>query len=160
MRCQEIREILEEFGVHALSAEARDHVMRCADCRATARHWGVLTAGFQALAQELPPEATTGFAERLCRLLGPVADAPRAWGEYLEAAGRRFVYAAFVFATLSVLALALPSTGPLRAPSSADLYMAQTDVAPGSDAVFSPETSDAQEVLPRSPNPGTENGQK
>jgi hypothetical protein len=72
--------------------------------------------------REEAPEPTLGFAGRLVRQLGEMSKAPSV-ADFFEQVGRRFVYATLVLTFLALLALALPSTGPVRGLSAADIQM-------------------------------------
>jgi hypothetical protein len=127
MRCEELRENLEAFETVELPAPAREHLASCPDCRGRVRDWRLARVGLGLLAEESVPELSVGFAARVVRRLEGVAEAGRSSGEFLERAGRRFVYASLLLALTALLFLLLPSSGPLRAPSTADLYFAGTE---------------------------------
>ena len=69
MRCDEVRESVEELRGDALPAPIREHVVSCAACAAYAREWQLVGAGLRALAREPVPEASLGFAARVVRRL-------------------------------------------------------------------------------------------
>ncbi len=69
--------------------------------------------GFSLLRQEEAPAPSLGFAERLVRQLGEMSRVP-SMADFFERVGRRFVYATLALTLLALLALALPSTGPVR----------------------------------------------
>jgi anti-sigma factor RsiW len=125
MRCEEIREILEERGAEALGA-VRTHLESCAGCAAYARDWETVRQGFELVRAETAAEPSLGFAARLMRRLDE--SQPFLTQEFFEAVGRRFVPATFALALLALLALALPSSGPLRGPATSDLLVAQSEV--------------------------------
>ena len=77
--------------------------------------------------------------------------------EFLERAGRRVVYATCVLALTLLLALALPSSGPLRGPTTAELYLAQSEeVTAGSIPIFTGELPSNNGATPVAPeNSGT-----
>lgn len=77
-------------------------------------------AGFRLLQCEEAVEPSLGFAERLVRQLGELSRAPSV-ADFFERVGRRFVYATLALTFLALLALALPSTGPVRGLSAADM---------------------------------------
>ena len=135
MRCDQVLEILLEAGGES-AASVQEHVRGCAACEATARDWRALRLGFVAMAAESVPEPSAGFARRLIRRLGEVE--PWRGGEaFFELVGRRFVYAALLLAATLLLALVLPATGPVRAPTSSEIYLAQPEVVEAqNDTVF------------------------
>ncbi len=157
MHCDEVRELLEELETREPTASVREHLASCAECRTYARDWRLARASFRALAAEPAPEPTLGFAARLVRRLDETAERRRAGAEFLERAGRRFVYATLCLTLMILLALLLPDSGPLRGPTTADLYMAQTDVVPaGSDPVFAGAFSESPSPPPANSTSGSE----
>ena len=156
MRCEEVREVLEEWRAEELSPAVRAHLASCAACEQYAEDWRLARAGLRALAGEAVPEATIGFTARLARRLEE-AGGPGRWGaEFLEQAGRRFVYATLLVTLMMILALLLPSSGPLGA-SEADLYPAVVEsVPPATDPIFA---DDSREAAPAAPLTSTEEDQ-
>lgn len=143
MRCKEVQESLAETGAMTLTAPGREHLERCSVCQAYARDWGLLRSGFRALAAEQVAEASLGFAARVARRIEEAARRGNAEAEFLERVGRRVVYVTSVLALVAILALALPSSGPVRSPASADLLLAQSEVvATESNPIFAEEASD------------------
>jgi hypothetical protein len=159
MRCEEFEVRLEEVESGALSAPLREHVMGCVACSAYLRDWQLAGAGLRLLAAEPVPEASAGFAARLVRRLegmSPVQSSE----EFLERVGRRFVYASLALALTVLLFLLLPSSGPVRAPMTADLYWAgpetfaaENDLVLGSDStgnqVVTPNAGEGSEETPK-----------
>ena len=82
----------------------------------------LVRAGFHLWKREEAPEPSLGFAERLVRQLGEMSKAPSV-ADFFERVGRRFVYATLALTFLALLALALPSTGPVRGLSAADIQI-------------------------------------
>ncbi len=161
MGCEEIRQILEESSAQELPALVRDHLGKCSGCYAHARDWRLVRAGFGALAEAEVPEAPLGFAARLARRLQDTAEPLRSGADYLEQAGRRFVYAALLFTLMLLLALVLPSTGPLRVSPTADFYFAQTEVTPAeSDSILAPDFQDTHDAAPAKLTSEGEKGQR
>ncbi len=141
MRCEEVRKTLLEGWLQDLAEPARTHLSGCPECRLYARDLGLLRGGFLALAREPVPEPSWGFAERLLRRLDESAATQTFAEEFFERVGRRVVYVAGTLALLLLLVLAVPSSGPLRDATAAELYWAQSDVASvGNDAGFSDES--------------------
>src|SRR3989442_15778311 len=114
MRCDEVRELLEELKTLELPAGVREHLAACAGCAAYARDWRLVRAGFVALAAEPVPEPSLGFAARLTRRLGEGVEGVKRTEQAFERAGRRMVYAALMLTLTVLLALVLPSSGPVR----------------------------------------------
>jgi len=155
VRCEEVREILVESKPQEIPAPVEEHLSACAGCQEYARSWRLVSAGFEVLTEERVPDASLGFAARLVRRLEEARQGFGSGAEIWERAGRRFVYAALLLTLTMLLALLLPSSGPLRESAAADLYVAQADIASAeNDPVLSPETALA-------PWPGeSENGKK
>ena len=157
MRCEAVREIIEEVGPEEMTGGVREHLLKCADCAAYARDRRLVHSGFQGLREEAVSEATIGFAARLVRRLDEVgALSP---GEaFLEQVGRRFVYVTLLVTFALLLALALPPSGPLRGPTVSELLSAEPEVAVAvNDPVFPYELSTASELAPDSA-PGVKDG--
>lgn len=157
MRCEEVRKIIAEDWLEEAPAAVREHLAGCPVCDGLARDCRLVRAGFHALAAEPAPEPSWGFSARLLRQLeGP---SEQEGAEFLERVGRRVVYATFVLALTLLLALALPSSGPLRGPTTAELYLAQSEsevVTAGNDPILTdefPENNGATLVTPQ--NGGT-----
>lgn len=148
MRCDEFQERLEDLEGLELPAPLREHATGCTVCRAYLRDWRMARAGLRLLAAEPAPDLPVGFAARLLRRL---EEAPpvRSSEEFLERVGRRFVYASLALALTVLLFLLLPSSGPLRAPTTADRYWAGPETfAAESDLVLNNDSSSNQAVLP------------
>ncbi|MFB3924008.1 MAG: anti-sigma factor [Terriglobia bacterium] len=143
MRCEELRKTLLDDWSKPLEESARDHLSSCEACRVYAGDLGLLRDGFAALAGEPVPEPSWGFTERLLRRMDQAAAAPNFAEEFFERVGRRVVYVAGMLALVLVLVLALPSSGPLRGPTSAELYWAQADAGTAeSDTMLTYESAD------------------
>lgn len=126
MRCDEVRERLEELWAGQVSAEIRSHLASCPACAEYSRDMRLVRTGFRLLSEDRAPEPTLGFASRLVRRLGEASD-QNAREAFFVYVGRRFVYGTLVLATFLVLALVVPSTGPVRASTSPDLLMAEQE---------------------------------
>lgn len=124
MRCEQLLEDLQAFETAELPAPLREHLASCGTCRSYAEDWRLARAGFRLLASEALPELSPGFAARLLRHVDGLAEAGRSSEEFLERVGLRFVYASLLLTVTVLLALLLPSSGPLRARTTADLYYA------------------------------------
>lgn len=153
MRCDEIRQIIIEDWPAEIPAAVREHLAGCPGCEALVRDYGLVRAGFRALATEPVPEPSWGFSTRVLRRL---AESPeQESGEFLERVGRRVVYATCLLALTLLLALALPSSGPLRGPTTADLYLAQSEVVmAGNTPVYTGEFSETNGVILVAPENG------
>jgi anti-sigma factor RsiW len=125
MRCKEVGEFLES-GTERTPA-VREHLKKCSACARLAQSWEVLRYGFAALAAEPAPEPSWGFTERLMRRLAAFTEQSQRGQEFLERAGRRVFYATLLVTLMALLGLALPSSGPLRAPSHPTVLFAQPD---------------------------------
>jgi hypothetical protein len=138
--------LLEDWP-EEISAAVHEHLAGCPGCDALAREYGLVRAGFRALAAEPTPEPSWGFSARLLRRLEKSPDEEGT--EFLERVGRRVVYASFLLALTLLLALALPSSGPLRGPTTADLYLAQSEVVTvGTSPIFAGELPENQGATP------------
>ena len=161
MQCKDVRRSLLEGWPQDTPESIRSHLSACPECSICARDWGLLRAGFQALASEPTPEPSWGFTARLLRRLEEVPGQAAFTEGFLERVGRRVVYAAGVLALMLLLVLALPSSGPLRGPTAAELYSAQTESATvGNNSLFADEPAEGFEVQPgTSENGGIEKKQ-
>ena len=122
-----------------------EHLSACAECASYARDWARLRGGMHRLAEEPAPEASLGFAPRLVRRLQEAAGDARLRDASLEQTGRRFVLAALVATLLLMLGLLVPSTGPARSSSAAELEMAQPEtVAAQNYPLFSSQPTDVE----------------
>ena len=86
------------------------------------------------------------FAERLVRQLGEMSKAPSV-ADFFELVGRRFVYATLALTLLALLALAVPSTGPVQSLSAADIQV------PAQEASLAYSDPIGETGLQESPNP-------
>jgi len=150
MRCKEVEAILDSVSEGELSAPVQEHLSACADCQAMRRDLWLMRAGFRALAQEPPPEASFGFSTRVIRRLGSVVESGgSATAEFIERIGRRFVLAGLLVTMSLLLALVLPSSGPLRGPSPDEPYIAQGDaIAPAEVNYLADEFADTHDATP------------
>jgi len=148
MRCKDVRDRIDELWTGEVPAETRAHLEKCSACQEYARDVGLVRAGFHALAEEPVPEASLGFAARLVRQLGEAAEQGTR-EEFLVHVGRRFVYVASLLTLGLLLALVLPSSGPVRGPASADLFLAQPEtVSVQSDSIVGGGWQENQDLLP------------
>jgi hypothetical protein len=122
MHCDDFRERLDSLWDSEALPEVGQHLAQCAACTRYARDLALVRAGFRVLKREPVPEPSLGFRERLVRQLGELTGQPSV-GEFFEQIGLRFVYTTLVLTFLTLLALVLPSTGPLRGQSTTDLLM-------------------------------------
>lgn len=159
MRCDDVRDRLDTLWDAALPPEVKAHVAECASCSAYHRDMLMLHGGLGLWKQDEAPAPSVGFAQRLVRQL---ASKPPAIADFLERVGRRFVFATLALVLFAVLAFSIPSTGPLRSLSAADLQgptqeatLASADPMGGASLQ---ETPDAAPV--NSPAPATTNEAK
>lgn len=149
MRCRDVETILGEAKPKSLSEPVREHLLGCNSCRGIWRDWLLLRAGFVALAEDPAPQASLGFGVRLIRRLEFVQDPGSAAAEFFERVGRRFVLAGLLLAMLFILALVLPSSGPLRGPATAEVYLAQPEPSTQREGpILGDEFSDSNEITP------------
>ena len=126
MHCEEWRDRLVESWGEALTPEMERHASECAACRERLRDQRLIITGFRSLRLEPAPEPSVGFSERLVRRLAEVGGRSGV-GDFFELIGRRFVYATLALTFLALLALVLPSAGPVRG-VSADLLMPAQEI--------------------------------
>jgi hypothetical protein len=160
MRCEDARTMLVEAEGGERPAALREHVAVCPTCQAYANDVEALRIGFRALAAQAPPEPSWGFATRLVRRLAELEERSRSV-DFLEQVGRRVVYAAGLLTLLLLLALVLPASGPLRGPTTSELYWAQSDTAGLTNySILPDETLEGRELNSQAPNPGGAEGKR
>lgn len=128
MRCNDIRDRIDDLWEGGETAEVRLHLTQCASCAEHYRDLRLVRAGFRLWKCEDAIEPSLGFAQRLIRQLGEMSKAPTV-ADFFERVGRRFVYATLVLTFLALLGLALPSTGPVRGLSAADIPAQEASLA-------------------------------
>ncbi|HXW15686.1 MAG TPA: hypothetical protein VEN79_14355 [Terriglobia bacterium] len=128
MRCEDIRDRLDVIWDGQQPLEVLEHVRQCASCAQYQRDLRLVRAGFHLWKREEPVEPSLGFAERLVRRLSELSKAPSV-SDFFERVGRRFVYATLVLTLLVLLALALPSTGPVRGLGAADIQISAQEAS-------------------------------
>lgn len=159
MRCEDVRERVDELWGEKVPAEVGAHLAACPACAEYCRDARLIRAGLRLLARDPAPEPTLGFAARLVRRLGEWAE-ESAREEFFVSVGRRFVYATLVLVMLLLAALAAPSTGPIRGPASADLLVAeQEEVSVRPDPVGS-YWQESPAMTPAEATSGNKKGQK
>ena len=129
MRCDDVRAILEEIRSDEVPDSVRGHLAGCAECSGWWRERRLVSAGFRALGEEPAPEPSFGFPARVLRRLEEAADAGRGVADFWERAGRRVVWATLLVTLTVLLALVLPSSGPVRGPDEAEFLLARPEVA-------------------------------
>ena len=122
MSCNDIRERLQELWEGHPTSEIREHLQQCSDCASYSRDLRLVRAGLNLWKQDSAPEASIGFAGRLVRQLGEMSNAARVVN-FFELVGRRFVYATLAAAMLVMLAISIPSSGPVRSLSANDVQI-------------------------------------
>jgi len=146
MDCKEIRNLVRERWGEELPAGAREHVSKCAGCEAYWRNARFLQAGFHALAEETPPEASFGFASRLVRRVQDW-EATGARSEFFETVGRRFVYATLALTLALLLSLTLPTSGPVRGVAGADFLGLQSHNQASQPDVIGRDIGDTHDLI-------------
>ena len=139
MSCDDFRLMLEEAREGAAPEALGRHLEVCAECRTFAEDWRGLSEAFRAAAEPIP-EPSFGFTERLLRRLATTSGAERAAIEFIERVGRRVAFATLFLAMVTLLALGLPSTGPVREPSGAEMMAQAYQVSNSSGIVFADDT--------------------
>lgn len=132
MRCKEIQKIAWENSQAGLmdnkvqyDASVQRHVESCVSCRAYVKDLAMLQAGFAVLARDAAPKPSWGFADRVLRRLNE--ERARKAPEFLESAGRRVILATLVLVFTLLLAMILPSSGPVRHKPTMESYWSQTE---------------------------------
>lgn len=152
MQCEDVRNVLADLDEGAYAAEVREHLLVCPACRAEAEDWQALRGGFAILRQEAVPEASLGFTERLLRRLPAKNGGREATLSFWEVAGRRFVYASMLLVVAILVAMLLPSSGPLRPSASVETYLPRTEMVASQNFPIQigdvPETVDLQQSQP------------
>jgi anti-sigma factor RsiW len=128
MRCDDIRDRLDDLWEGGETAEVRRHLTQCASCAGYYRDLRLVRSGFHLWKFEAAVEPSLGFAERLVRKLGEMSKTPSV-ADFFERVGRRFVVATAALTFLAILAVALPPTGPVRGLSAADIPALQASLA-------------------------------
>lgn len=143
MRCDDFQNLIIEGQVEGQVAE---HLAHCPTCREFARDYELLRTGLRVLAAEPAPEPSWGFAARLLRQLAAASEGERREKEFFERVGRRVVYVASLVALVIVLALALPTSGPFRGPTTAEFTLAQSENGSAINPLFADEIAASQDV--------------
>jgi hypothetical protein len=160
MRCEDARIILIESEGGERPVAFREHMAVCPSCQAYANDLESLQAGFRALAAQSVPEPSWGFAARLVRRLNDLEEGGRAV-DFLEQVGRRVVYAAGLLTLLLLLALVLPASGPLRGPTTSELYWAQADTGTLTSYTILPdEALEGRDLNSPAPSPSGPEGKR
>jgi hypothetical protein len=146
MDCKEIRDFVSDLWGGELSAEAREHVSKCAGCEGFLRDARLVQAGFRALAEEAVPEASLGFASRLIRRLQEWEE-KGARSEFFETVGRRFVYATLALTLALLLSLVLPTSGPVRGVAGADFLGLQSNSQSSQPDVIGGDLGDSHDLI-------------
>jgi hypothetical protein len=118
MHCDDVRDRLDTLWDAALPPEIGAHLAECASCSAYHRDMLMLHDGLGLWKRDEAPAPSVGFAQRVVRQL---RSQPPAIADFLELVGRRFVFGTLALVLFAVLAFSIPSTGPLRSLSAADL---------------------------------------
>ncbi|MGH9403743.1 MAG: hypothetical protein ACRD2P_16775 [Terriglobia bacterium] len=129
MRCKEIKKIAWENGSGQLAAPVSRHIEGCASCRSYVEDMARLQTGLRALAREEAIEPSWGFTGRMLRRLNEEKARKSAPPEFLESAGRRVILATLVLVFTLLMAMTLPSSGPVRHEVTVDSYWSQTETA-------------------------------
>jgi hypothetical protein len=120
MRCDDVRTHLDELWGAELPPEVNSHLGDCSVCAACYRDLLLLREGLELWKSDDAPAPSVGFAARVVRSLRDDVKAP-AVADFFELVGRRFVAATFALVLLAVLAFTLPTYGPVKSLSAADI---------------------------------------
>jgi predicted anti-sigma-YlaC factor YlaD len=124
MRCKDAQEMLVDTTREGCPSGVREHLDQCPACRSYAADQLILAEGMKLLAQENIPESSAGFCTRLVRR---ISDERIGSAQFLEYAGRRVVYATLVLVFFLLLAMIVPSSGPVRRESNIQTYPPQQE---------------------------------
>jgi hypothetical protein len=147
MDCKAIRDLVSDLRGGELSAEAREHLSKCAGCEGFLRDARLVHAGFCALAEAAAPQGSFGFASRLVRRLQEWEE-KGARREFFETVGRRFVYATLALTLALLLSLVLPTSGPVRGVAGADFLGLQSNSQSSQPDVIGGDTGDSHDWIP------------
>jgi len=128
MRCDDIRDRLDVLWDGKQPVEVVEHVKQCPSCSQYQHDLRLVRAGIHLWRHEEPVEPSLGFAERLVRQLNELTKTPSV-SDFFERVGRRFVYATLVLTLLALLALAVPSAGPVRGLGAADIQISAQEAS-------------------------------
>jgi hypothetical protein len=143
MKCDDVRAIMEETGERGAPEGVLTHLSSCASCAEWLKDWRTMAEGFQLLSQDAGPEPSWGFSERVVRRLNESAEAQRGAADLIERAGRRVVWATLAMTLAAVLALVVPSSGPVRAASEPEDLMVQSqNTSVQSYSIVDPDSTD------------------
>lgn len=126
MRCEEIKALFLDSGANGHSAAVDEHLAVCAGCRSYAADAARVQAGLRLLATEETPAPSWGFRERVLRRLAAERAARVSGSDFFEKAGRQVIMATLVLVLMLVLAMTLPSSGPVRRQPTAVAYWPQS----------------------------------
>lgn len=129
MRCEEVRDKLWEARNDNLADPVKQHLAVCAGCRTYAGDASMARAGLRLLGEEAEPEPSWGFSSRVLRRLVEERTRGFASPEFLERAGRRVIMATLVLVFTLLLAMILPSSGPVRRQPASVAYWPQAETA-------------------------------
>jgi predicted anti-sigma-YlaC factor YlaD len=122
MRCSKVRESLEPENNSQSRPAVREHLAVCSKCQAYAANLSKLAAGMKLLAEDPILEPSIGFHSRVLRRLEQESGR-----DFLERAGRRVVYATLVVVLFLLLAMIVPSSGPVRRSPNLENYWPQQE---------------------------------
>jgi predicted anti-sigma-YlaC factor YlaD len=122
MRCSKIRKTLAPENDSQSRPSVREHLAVCSDCRSYAAGLSKLAGGMKLLAEEAVPEPSVGFHLRVLRRLKQETER-----DFLERAGRRVVYATLIVVLFLLLAMIVPSSGPVRSSPKLEDYRPQEE---------------------------------
>ncbi|HTV56115.1 MAG TPA: hypothetical protein VMI06_14525 [Terriglobia bacterium] len=142
MRCSEIRENLEPENDGHSKPFVREHLAVCSHCRSYAADLSKLAAGMKLLAEDRVPEPSIGFHTRVLRRLEQESGR-----DFLERAGRRVVYATLIVVLFLLLAMIVPSSGPVRRSPSLETYWPQQETVAEGNYQIPMESLSAEPVL-------------
>lgn len=134
MRCKEVRKLALDGGAEALQPSASRHLADCAACASYARDLAEIRRGFAALARSEAPLPSWGFSDRVLRRCESAARI--AAPDFLESAGRRVIVAALVLVFTLLLAMIVPSSGPVRHELTMESYWSQNEAVTATAASY------------------------
>lgn len=135
MRCKDIQEMAWAQGpADELQAPVFEHIKHCGACRSYVKDLAALRAGFGSLARDAAPDPSWGFSERVLRRWRETGAGRTP--EFLENAGRRVILAALVLVFTLLLAMIVPSSGPVRHEPTMESYWSRSEAVTASAASY------------------------
>ncbi|MGH9344489.1 MAG: hypothetical protein ACRD19_12095 [Terriglobia bacterium] len=158
MRCKEMQRMAWENSqpgpnggarlASPLEAAALRHLEGCARCQSYLKDLQALQAGFGVLARDAAPDPSWGFSDRVLRRLNEEKARKAPAPEFLESVGRRVILATLILVFTLLLAMILPSSGPVRHEPTMESYWSQTESVTATAASYPVDWSGSVPPVP------------